>query len=247
MTIIGLISDIHGNLPALEAVMIDFARRGITDVVNLGDHASAPLWPRETVALLMQQPWIQISGNHDRQVAHDPTASHGAADRYAYQQLTTDQRAWLGARPATAMHPAGVLLCHGTPTSDLEFLIEEVAADRFRLMPLEKISARLGESSAPVACCGHSHVPRAVRAGPALVVNPGSVGLQAFSDSGPPSYRCETGAPHARYAVLTEVAGRWSVEHIAVEYDWERSARRAEENGSPAIAHALRTGFAFLG
>lgn len=243
MTTIGVISDIHGNLPALETVLADLSRRGITDIVNLGDHASAPLWPRETVALLMQQPWIQISGNHDRQVAHDPPASHGAADSYTYDQLTAEQRAWLGDRPATARHPSGVLLCHGTPASDLEFLLEEVNADRFRLMPRAKIADRLGNTDAPVACCGHSHVPRAVRAGETLVVNPGSVGLQAFSDSGPPSYRCETGAPHARYAVLTAVNGRWSVEHIAVEYDWEKSARRAEENGATAIGHALRTGF----
>lgn len=240
---IGVISDIHGNLPALEAVLADLTRRGITDIVNLGDHASGPLWPRETVALLMQQPWIQISGNHDRQVVRDDPATHAASDRYAFAQLSDDQKAWLRARPATAVHPAGILLCHGTPSSDIEFLLDEVAHERFRLMQPTQIAERLGTHPQRVACCGHSHTPRAVRVGERLIVNPGSVGQPAFLDTGPPLYRCEVGSAHARYALLDQREGHWSVEHISIEYDWERSAKRAEENDAPAAAHALRTGF----
>lgn len=241
---IGVISDIHGNLPALEAVMADLARRGVTDIVNLGDHASGPLWPRETVELLMPQPWIQISGNHDRQVAHDDPESHGASDRYAFAELTIEQTAWLRDRPQMALHPAGILLCHGTPSSDLEFLLEEVTDERLALMSPASITRRLGPISQRAACCGHSHVPRTVAAGEVVILNPGSVGLQAFRDNGPPAYRSETGAPHARYALLDQVDGRWTVQHIALEYDHERSARRAEANGSPEWALALRTGFA---
>ncbi|HWA15500.1 MAG TPA: metallophosphoesterase family protein, partial [Gemmatimonadales bacterium] len=146
--------------------------------------------------------------------------------------------------PATAAHPAGVLLCHGTPSSDLEFLLEEVAHQRFRLMQPSQIRARLGTTSQRVVCCGHSHTPRAVWVGKALIVNPGSVGQAAFVETDPPAYLCEAGSPHARYALLMKRDSGWSVEHISVEYDWERSARRAEENGSPPAAHALRTGFA---
>jgi predicted phosphodiesterase len=244
MTTIGVISDVHGNLPALEAVIADLSRRGITDVANLGDHASGPLWPRETVALLMRQPWLQISGNHDRQVVRDAPTAHGDADRYAFAQLNEGQKQWLAALSATATHPSGMLLCHGTPQSDLDFLLEEVAHDRFRLMSPGAISILLGRSQPAVACCGHSHTPRTVQVSGTLLVNPGSVGLQAFADTGTPSYRCESGAPHARYAILQQRDGRWSVEHLAVEYEWEAAARRAEENGQPAWAHALRTGFA---
>lgn len=243
---IGVISDIHGNLPALEAVLTDLVARGIHDVVNLGDHASGPLWPRETVELLVQQPWIQISGNHDRQVARDDPETHGGGDGYAFSELTAAQTIWLGQRPATALHPAGILLCHGTPASDLEFLLEQVAHDRLELLGAEKVAARLAGVNAPVVCCGHSHVPRTAVSETTLIVNPGSVGLQAFRDSGPPEYRSETGAPHARYALLDESGGEWSVQHIALRYDHERAARRAEANGAPQWAHALRTGFAFL-
>jgi putative phosphoesterase len=244
MTLIGVISDIHGNLPALEAVLHDLARRGITDVVNLGDHASGPLWPRETVALLMRRSWLQITGNHDRQLLRDAPSTHGDADRYAFRQLSEAQKGWLASLPATGTHPSGVLLCHGTPQSDMDFLLEEVAHERFRLMGTEAIAARLGGSRPAVVCCGHSHAPRTVQVGSTLLVNPGSVGLQAFTDAGPPSYRCESGAPHARYAILNQRHGHWSVEHTAIAYDWEAAARRAGENGQPAWAHALRTGFA---
>jgi putative phosphoesterase len=244
MPLIGVISDIHGNLPALEAVRHDLTRRGVTDIVNLGDHASSPLWPSETVALLMQQPWIQISGNHDRQVAREDPASHGEADRYAFTSLNDAQKAWLRDLPATAVHPAGVLLCHGTPSSDMEFLLEEIAHERFRLMQPAQIERQLGGPGPRVVCCGHSHTPRTMQVGATLIVNPGSVGQPAFADPGPPAYRCEAGSPHARYAILQQRDGQWSVEHISISYNWERSARRAEQNGATAAAHALRTGFA---
>lgn len=238
---IGIISDVHGNLPALEAVVADLRRRGITDIVNLGDHVSGPLWPRETAALLMEQSWIQISGNHDRQVTRNDPATHGAADAFAYRELTAAQREWLATLPASATHPAGILLCHGTPANDEDFLLEEIVSERMRLMDKDEIAKRLGDTTASVACCGHSHLPRVARIGATLVLNPGSVGLQAFLD---PSYRAETGAPHARYAILAQRNGSWSVDHIMVEYDWESAARRVESLGQPTLAYALRTGFA---
>jgi putative phosphoesterase len=241
---IGVISDVHGNLPALEAVLADLRVRSVSDIVNLGDHVSGPLWPRETAEVLQSQPWIQISGNHDRQVALDDPATHGASDRYAFAELSGQQTAWLRDRPATARHSAGLLLCHGTPASDLEFLLEAVAHERLELLGQAAIARNLGAASAEVVCCGHSHMPRTVRAGQTLIVNPGSVGLQAFRDGGPPAYRSETGAPQARYAILDRRDGQWTVQHLAVGYDHERAAQRAATNGAPEWAHALRTGFA---
>ncbi len=242
---IAVISDIHGNLPALEAVLADLRQRGVSDVVNLGDHASGPLWPRETVALLMRQSWRQIAGNHDRQVVADRPDSHGPADRYAFAELTGEQRQWLAALPVTLEHPAGVWLCHGTPTSDLEFLLDVVDAGRLQLAGPDHVTAAVGAVRTGVIVCGHSHVPRTVRTGDGrLVVNPGSVGLQAFREDGAPPYRSETGSPHARYALLQRPQDAWSVSHIAVAYDFEAAGRRADANGQPAWGQALRTGFA---
>jgi predicted phosphodiesterase len=65
---IAVVSDIHGNLPALEAVVADIARRGVDAVVNLGDSLSGPLLPLETAQFLMAQSWTHLAGNHERQV-----------------------------------------------------------------------------------------------------------------------------------------------------------------------------------
>ena len=70
---IAVIADIHGNLPALEAVLIDIARRHVDRTINLGDCVSGPLWPREVCDLLMASDDLTIRGNHDRWVR---TRSH---------------------------------------------------------------------------------------------------------------------------------------------------------------------------
>ena len=93
---------------------------------------------------------------------------------------------------------------------------------------------------------GHTHTPRLVRlANGVTIVNPGSVGLQAFNADHPPlSHYVQTGSPHARYAVLDRVAGDWRVTFQAVDYDWDAAARLAAANRRPDWAHALATGFA---
>jgi hypothetical protein len=91
--------------------------------------------------------------------------------------------------------------------------------------------------------CGHTHVPRAVRLDDGrLIVNPGSVGLQAYDDVHPRPHVVENGTPHARYALLTRRAGDWQVDLRALPYDWASAAGRAEANGRGDWADALRSG-----
>lgn len=84
---LAVISDIHGNILALEAVAADIKRRNVDGIVNLGDHISGPLWPKETIEFLMKQEWIQIRGNHDRQLIQQIPKDHGLSDKYAFQYL----------------------------------------------------------------------------------------------------------------------------------------------------------------
>jgi len=76
-----------------------------------------------------------------------------------------------------------------------------------------------------------------------LVVNPGSVGLQAYDDDHPHPHIVENGLPHASYAMLTRRPAGWQVELRRVPYDHDDAARRADEGGRPEWARALRTGF----
>jgi hypothetical protein len=76
-----------------------------------------------------------------------------------------------------------------------------------------------------------------------LVLNPGSVGLQAYDDAHPHPHVIENGSPHARWALAERASHGWRVELHAVAYDWEAAARRAEANRRPDWADALRTGY----
>jgi putative phosphoesterase len=244
-----ILSDIHGNLPALEAVLGAMASEGIERIVQLGDALSGPLWPAETADRLMVLDWPAIAGNHERQVLTQTLDRMGMSDRHAAERLDDAQRAWIRDLPATRWLDEDVFCCHGTPASDLVYLMETVTPDfalhgstGIRAASAAELSERLGAMHAPVVLCGHSHVPRLAQVGASLVVNPGSVGLPAYDDEHPHRHHVETGSPLARWAVLQRGPGGFGVALRATPYDHEKAARQAEANGRGDWADALRTG-----
>lgn len=250
MTRLAVLSDIHGNLPALQAVLADVERRtgrqGV-QIITLGDHLSGPLWPEETAALLRQQTdWIQIAGNHERQLLDFDPVRRGPSDCYAHACLSAESRDWLSGLPASHWLTPEVLLCHGTPDSDLTYWLETVDAtipDKLRPATETEIRERLGQVTAGLVLCGHTHIARTVPLpGGPLIVNPGSVGLPAYTDDHPIPHRVATGSPEARYALITGTADGWQVEQIRLPYDFEPAARQADRNNRPDWAQALRTG-----
>lgn len=248
------LSDIHGNLPALDAVLADIAREGVDAIVNLGDIVSGPLWPAETADRLIPLGWPTLAGNHERQVLTQALDAMSATDRHTAPRLNDAHRAWLAALPPTLHWQPEVLLCHGTPTSDLQYLMESVTPDYapgtnpgVRAATADELLGRLGDAMAGVAhaliLCGHTHVPRCERlADGRMVVNPGSVGLPAYDDDHPHFHLIENGAPQARYALLTRKPGGWGVKLRRVDYDFEAAARQADRHQRPDWAGALRTG-----
>ena len=245
MTRIAVVSDIHGNLAALEAVAADIRRRDVARVVNLGDNLSGPLLPRETARFLMSSGWLSLAGNHERQILELLRDGRGgASDRYAASQLGEAGLDWLRSLSSSARLDEELLLCHGTPHSDCAPLLETVEAGAMRLASAAEIQARLGGESSAVVACGHTHVPRAVRT-PAgqLLFNPGSVGLQAFVDDHPEPYRLQNGSPDTRYAILEKNTHGWQVELIAVPYDHAAMAALARERQRPDWEQALLTGY----
>jgi predicted phosphodiesterase len=242
---IAVLADIHGNLLALEAVLADMARREVDRIVDLGDCASGPLWPSETMERLAALGAPTVRGNHDRQVASLAPDEMGPSDRYAHGELTKAQRIHLGALPMIRSVAPGVLACHATPARDDLYLIEEVERGHLVRGTPEAIADRLGAVETKVVLCGHSHRADLVQlaSGP-MIVNPGSVGCPAYDDASEPAHVSEAGAPHARYALLEgDPQSGVTVEFIAVAYPYEEAARRAEANGRKEWAHALRTGF----
>jgi len=240
---IAAISDIHGNLAALDAVLTDIRLRGVNAIVNLGDILSGALYPCETADRLMPLNMPAIRGNHERQVLTLEQNQMRLSDRYAALTLRPDQKNWIASLPATLWFSDDVLLVHGTPDSDLAYFLETVDESGLRPATAAEIEERAGSASAKVILCGHTHVPRAVRlADGRLIVNPGSVGLPAYADDHPHPHAVETGSPHARYAIIEKEKDYWSAQLLAIDYEWEAAAITADQRGRADWGRALRTG-----
>jgi putative phosphoesterase len=185
---VAAIYDIHGNLPALEAVLDDIRRAGVDRVVVGGDVLPGPM-PRETLARLLDLdvPVQFIQGNGDR-VVREQMAGRESAEvppafretiRWNARQLDDHHHGVLTAWPPTLeLEVAGVgtvLFCHATPRNDTEIFT--------RLTAEERLAPVLAGIDAPVVVCGHTHMQFDRMVGAIRVVNAGSVGMP-FQDPG---------------------------------------------------------------
>jgi putative phosphoesterase len=148
--------DIHGNLPALEAVLDDVERAEVDVIVCGGDVAADPM-PGECVARLRDAGARFVRGNADREQS-----------AWLRAQLSDDERAFLAALPTTVVL-ADACFCHGTPRSD-----EEIVT---RLTPDHVLAEILADVDQPLVVGGHVHVQYDRRCGRHRVVNAGSVGM----------------------------------------------------------------------
>jgi predicted phosphodiesterase len=240
---IALLSDIHGNLPALEAVLADTRRRGVTRIVNLGDSLSGPLLPLETAQFLMAQDWLQLAGNHERQLLEFEAVGGSPSDAFAHARLNAHVFVWMSRLKSAQPLDDEVFLCHGTPRSDVEGFLDSIEGDHTRPATVDEISRRCSLAAPRVIACGHTHIPRVVNTPSGqLLVNPGSVGLQAYEDDHPQRYFVENGDAYARYATIEKRGGQWHGQIHPVPYDFESMATLARRNGRPDWEVALRTG-----
>ncbi|MSP02666.1 MAG: metallophosphoesterase [Acetobacteraceae bacterium] len=240
---LAVISDIHANLAALEAVLADIRGRSVDATVNLGDCVGGPLWPRETWDLLTSLALPTVRGNHDRYLLGQPLEQQPVVDRFAHAALTEAQRQALFDLPVTIDLDGDVLAVHGTPTDDSTYLTEEILGGRMVPAPRALLTGRLGAAfGRSVVLCGHSHRQSLTQVpGGPLILNPGTVGCPIFADA-PNAAGVEFRSPHARYAVLTRRSGRWGAEMFALEYDWDRAATQARASGFERWAGALALG-----
>jgi len=240
---LAVISDVHGNYAALEAVLSHIAQQSPDLIVNLGDALSGPLLPFETAERLMGLGLPTVRGNHERQLLTLSPDRMGASDLFAAERMGSEQHAWMATLPESLLIGDDVLLVHGTPDSDLTYFLETLEDGDCRPATRDEAAARAGHGSASMILCGHTHIPRVMHLDDGrLIVNPGSVGLQAFDDDTPFPHTMAAGTPHARYALVERVGDNWHVEMMAIEYDWNAAADLAEQQGRPDWAQALRTG-----
>jgi predicted phosphodiesterase len=228
---VGLLSDIHANLVALEAVL---AALGKVDALWVtGDTVGYGPDPSETLALLRERSALLVQGNHDRAVAtgegieffHDRA---GVAARLHAEWLSSAERDELAALP-TVRSIDRFTLCHGSLRDPLwEYVTNSLTA-----------GATLARSSTPFCCNGHTHVPALFRESPTGVhfiepkqehpyelndrtlINPGSVGQPRDGD------------PRAAYGVIDTDAG--TMTFYRSSYRVDETQRRIRERGLPEM------------
>jgi len=170
---VAVLSDIHGNLPALEAVLAEPDVRSAGAIVLNGDHAAGPL-PVETLDALtaLGERAVWVRGNADRELV-SPSAAAPAVSAWAATQLRPDQVQLLAGLPHPVVLPVDgfgeVLFCHGTPRDDDEVVLVD--------SPLARFAEVLAGTDAATIVCGHTHMPFARLVDRRLIVNPGSVGM----------------------------------------------------------------------
>ena len=236
---LAIISDIHGNLRALEVVLADLETRGVDATVNLGDCVTSPLWPRETLELLDTLALPTVRGNHDRRLAEEPRDAMPPTVAFTSDSLSAEQHRALAALPTSLVIDADVFAVHGTAASDTEYLLEDAVDGRLLPTTAEILGRRIGDRRESLILCGHSHHQHIAHApGDRLVVNPGSVGCPRYADNRDP-FSAESCSPHARYAIATKRNRRWSVELFVLEYDWDAVANQARINGFEGWATAF--------
>jgi putative phosphoesterase len=238
-----VIADVHGNVDALEAVLAEIDAAGIASIINLGDHLSAPLDPAGTARLLMARPdMVLVRGNHDRALLGD-RAALGAWDGFTRDHIDAATRDWLAAQAAAVWLGDQVFACHATPIRDDVYL--SVVAVPGGTVPRsdQELSEMLAGVNAGLILCGHTHLPAVHRLPDGrMVVNPGSVGCPAYSDTRPVAHVIETGRPDARWCMVARNGSTWDVDLRRTVYDPSRMAALARANGDAELAFALLTG-----
>lgn len=214
---VAAISDIHGNLPALEAVLAEIDREAVEEIVVAGDTAHGP-WAAEIVDLLAEREARCVRGNADREVVtrsdrFGPLAPW-SADRLGERRLGV-VASWPLTVELSIDGLGDVLVCHSTPTSDDPIYT--------RITPDEDLVGIFEDVAADLVVCGHTHMQYDRRlSGGLRVVNPGSVGLPYEGRRG------------AFWALLGP-----AVEFRRTEYDVEAMVADARALGAPAQEEML--------
>ena len=228
---LALVSDLHGNELALEAVLADARRAGYDQLVCLGDVATLGPRPGAVLSRLRDLGCPCILGNHDEFMLDAPLVrSYSefpvvvASVDATREALSADELAFIGTFVRT-LALDDVFLYHGTPRSNMEDLLATT--------PQERVDEMLDGKRAVVLAGGHTHLQMARQHRGMLLVNPGSLGLpfREYASGGPPVI-----LPFAEYAIVDARADGVSVDLRRVTLDRQALATQVEGWDNPLAA-----------
>ena len=232
---LAIISDMHGNVPALDAALASLEREGVTNIICLGDVASFGPQPVEALRRVQALACPVVLGNADVSLLEphqsgtddprDETAKFFLeVDQWCAEQLTDNDRAFIRTFAPTVeidLDGQRVLCCHGSPKSYNDIIVATT--------PDEELGNFLGEEDSQIVCGGHTHAQLLRRYRETTFVNPGSLGLPYEYDR-----NGEARNPHwAEYALLEHREGQLSVTFRRVPYDPTPLIEAARSSGMP--------------
>jgi putative phosphoesterase len=234
--LIAFISDIHGNLPALEAAVADAKARGASRIVCCGDMMGYGPFPDDVCNFLKKRRIPTIIGNYDRKVIEVAKQGKSAAAEMKSKKLkillwtvehtSSQTRHYLSGLPdhLELKLPSGhnLLVVHGSPLSMDDAIYPSITR--------QGLEAKLSDSRPDILVCGHTHIPFVKHAGVILIVNCGSVGHSVDGD------------PRPSYALVRaerNAAPRGRI--IRFNYDRDRTITALEKTDLPK---GLRKDFA---
>jgi putative phosphoesterase len=229
---IGLISDIHGNLFALETALAELDKERLDDLVCLGDVAALGPEPGAVLARLRGLNCPVVMGNTDAWLLGPPPSDADEIDRmlipWCLAQLSDADLTYIQSFPPTieqSLGAGGTLLCfHGSPRSYDDVIVSTT--------PDDVLDALLGETHVSMFAGGHMHLQMVRRHGDAHLINPGSVGLPGVGPAGAQRNR------HARWAehAIVEADGdRLEISLRRTPLDIDRMLARARASDMPAL------------
>ncbi len=227
---IALLSDIHANLPALEAVIEDIKKRGIKHIWNAGDSIGYGPFPNETLSLLKRSKINSILGNYDKMVLNSfknpnilpqhPQKMFAAY--WTFNILSSRNKIYLAKLPERIREELfhwKILMVHGSPASDKEYLDDNTAKAR-----LEYFAKKV---DADIIISGHSHRQSYRYIQGTHFINPGSVG------------RSDDGSTSASYAILFVSKDRISVQHVRVPYNVSKTISALRTKKLPDVFETM--------
>jgi predicted phosphodiesterase len=226
---LAILSDIHGNLHALNRCLDDLATRGGADaVVVAGDLCMDGPKPRQVLDRLQEIGARCVRGNTDRMIGLADPAQLDPEDarsiEWAREQLGEAFTAWLAALPPSLAFGGdedGLLVCHANPRNDDEHVWPD-ADDA----TLERM---FGGTTQRTAAFGHLHLPFVRAWRDRVLINVSSAGLPKDGD------------PRAHYAILTQRPQGWEIQSRQVDFDVEKVARQLRRCGIPDLDARLTT------
>jgi predicted phosphodiesterase len=228
---LALIADIHGNLPALDAVLAEIDREGVDRIICLGDISIGPQ-PVETLERVRSLGCPVIMGNWDAWFVQGMPQFDGRLGQvlgdlrtWSVEQFSSEQRQYLTGFAPTVEVPlpngATLLAFHGSPRSFEDSI--------FATTPDQELEQMFAGRTALVLAGGHTHFQLFRRFGESVLLNPGSIGL--------PFRRPQRGimeiAPWAEYGIVQHDGDRVSIELRRTAFDLDAFLRKMRESGMP--------------